>query len=168
MNDTMIKMIKFKDCSNLSEVIIGNSISMAFALSIITFIFIYLFGEFVLSLQGMEKNILILALDYFYVMAYGSIFMIFSIFIRGILIGERESILPMWALGTGTILNIILDPFFIDYLGIKGAAYATVISQMIVVLIFLFFIFIKEINYIKSTSLLYLKDIFFYFPYITI
>ena len=146
---TMVAQYIGKKDKNRAELVAGNSISMAFVLSIITFIFIYLFGAFVLSLQGMEKNILILALDYFYVMAYGSIFMIFSIFIRGILIGEGESILPMWALGTGTILNIILDPFFIDYLGIKGAAYATVISQMIVVLIFLFFIFIKETNYIK-------------------
>ena len=43
-------------------------------------------------------------------MAYGSVFLIFSIFIRGILIGEGESMLPMWA-GIGTILNIIIDPF---------------------------------------------------------
>tara|TARA_B110000014_G_C20124754_1_gene598194 strand:- start:295 stop:1659 length:1365 start_codon:yes stop_codon:yes gene_type:complete len=146
---TMVAQYIGKKNKHRAELVAGNSISMAFTLSIINFIFIYLFGKTVLSLQGMEADILVLALDYFYVMAYGSIFMIFSIFIRGILVGEGESILPMWALGIGTILNIILDPFFIDYLGIKGAAYATIISQIIVVAIFLFFIFIKKSTYIK-------------------
>jgi len=113
------------------------------------FTFIYLFGKELLTLQGIGLDILALALEYFYVMAYGSIFLIFSIFIRGILIGEGESMLPMWALGIGTILNIILDPFFIDYLGIKGAAYATMISQILVVSIFLYFIFIRKSTYIK-------------------
>ncbi len=146
---TMVAQYIGKKDKQRAELVAGNSISMATTLSIINFIFIYLFGEYVLSLQGMEQHILDLSLDYFYVMAYGSIFMIFSIFIRGILVGEGESILPMWALGSGTILNIILDPFFIDALGIKGAAYATIISQIIVVLIFLFFIFIKQKTYIK-------------------
>ena len=146
---TMVAQYIGKKDKQRAELVAGNSISMASTLSIINFIFIYLFGEYVLSLQGMEQHILDLSLDYFYVMAYGSVFMIFSIFIRGILVGEGESILPMWALGSGTILNIILDPFFIDVLGIKGAAYATIISQIIVVLIFLFFIFIKQKTYIK-------------------
>ena len=80
-------------------------------------------------------------------MAYGSIFLIFGIFIRGILIGEGESIVPMAALGTGTILNIILDPFLIRQYGIGGAAYATMISHIVVILIFLYFIFVKKITY---------------------
>ena len=68
-------------------------------------------------------------------------------FIRGILIGEGESIIPMIALGTGTILNIILDPFLITKYGISGAAYATMISHIIVIFIFLYFIFFKKTTY---------------------
>jgi putative MATE family efflux protein len=146
---TMIAQYIGKQDKNRAELVAQNSILMAFCFSILIFTFIYLFGKELLSLQGIGPDILVLALEYFYIMAYGSVFLIFSIFIRGILIGEGESMLPMWGLGFGTILNIILDPFFIDYLGIKGAAYATMISQILVVSIFLYFIFIKKTTYIN-------------------
>ena len=124
-----------------------NSLVIAVLLAIINVIFTYLFGADVIAFQGADTKVLSLALDYFYIMAYGSIFLIFGIFLRGILIGEGESIVPMAALGSGTILNIILDPFFINYFGISGAAYATMVSHIIVILIFLYFIFIKKITY---------------------
>ena len=97
-------------------------------------------------LQGMAPEVLDLAVQYFYVMGYGSIFLVFGIFLRAILIGEGESVAPVIALGTGTILNIILDPIFIYYLDwkIEGAAYATLVSQIIVICIFLYFFIIKQ------------------------
>ena len=124
-----------------------NSLMIAVLLSIVNIIFTYLFGYNVIEFQGADPNVLRLALEYFYVMAYGSIFLIFGIFIRGILIGEGEAIIPMIALGIGTILNIILDPFFITQYGISGAAYATMISHIVVIFIFLYFIFFKKITY---------------------
>ena len=124
-----------------------NSLVIAILISIINIFFTYWFGADVIEFQGANPKVLSLALEYFYVMAYGSIFLIFGIFLRGILIGEGESIVPMIALGSGTILNIILDPFFIKHYGISGAAYATMISHIVVILIFLYFIFIKKITY---------------------
>ena len=124
-----------------------NSLIIAVLISVINIIFTYCFGNDVIAFQGADSKVLSLALEYFYVMAYGSIFLIFGIFIRGILIGEGESIVPMAALGIGTILNIILDPFFIKKYGISGAAYATMISHIVVIMIFLYFIFIKKITY---------------------
>ena len=124
-----------------------NSLIIAVLISVINIIFTYWFGNDVIAFQGADSKVLSLALEYFYVMAYGSIFLIFGIFIRGILIGEGESIVPMAALGIGTILNIILDPFFIKKYGISGAAYATMISHIVVIMIFLYFIFIKKITY---------------------
>ena len=128
-----------------------NSLLIATIMSIINFLFIYFLGKEALMLQGLESEseVLNLATQYFYVMAYGSIFMIFGIFLRSILIGEGESMLPMAALGIGTILNIVLDPFFIDWWGIAGAAYATVTSQIIVLLIFLYYFIIKKSTYIN-------------------
>ena len=141
---TMIAQYIGKQDKHRAELVAQNSILMACFFSVFVFVFIFFLGEFLLKMQGIGSDIITLALDYFYVMAYGSVFLIFSIFIRGILIGEGESMLPMWALGIGTILNIILDPFFIDFYGIKGAAYATIVSQIIVVTIFLYFIYIKK------------------------
>ena len=132
-----------EQCSLTSQ----NSIIIAILIAIINVLLAYFLGSTVIAYQGAEGKVLQLALDYFYVMAYGSIFLIFGIFLRGILIGEGESIVPMAALGTGTILNIILDPFFIDWLGIKGAAYATMVSHIAVIFIFIYFIFIKKITF---------------------
>ena len=129
-----------------------NSLFIAATMTIINFLFIFFFGEYVLSLQGMNDIVFNLAKQYFYVMGYGSIFMIFGIFLRAILVGEGESILPMNALGLGTILNIIFNPFFIYSwgldLGIAGAAYATIASQLVVLVIFLYFFLIKKTTYI--------------------
>jgi putative MATE family efflux protein len=145
---TMIAQYIGKEDKSKADLVAQNSILMALTFSVLIIILTYFFGEKLLALQGIGTEILALALEYFYVMAYGSTFLIFSIFIRAILIGEGESILPMSALGIGTIINIILDPFFIDYLGIKGAAYATIVSQVFVVSIFLYFIFIKKNTYV--------------------
>ncbi|MBC21462.1 MAG: hypothetical protein CMG54_00925 [Candidatus Marinimicrobia bacterium] len=146
---TMIAQYIGKEDKKRAELVAENSILLSCFLSLLVFTFIFFFGDFLLKLQGIGSEILILALDYFYIMAYGSVFLIFSIFIRGILLGEGESLLPMWVLGIGTILNILLDPLFIDLYGIQGAAYATIISQIIVLLIFLYFIYIRKSTYLK-------------------
>ena len=46
----------------------------------------------------------------------------------------------------GTVLNLILDPILIftfEY-GVRGAAFATIISQIVMVLAYLFIIFVKK------------------------
>ena len=71
-------------------------------------------------------------------MLCGTPFMILSIFFRSILSGEGDNMMPMKVLGLGTLINLILDPIFIYYFAIKGAALATVISQIIVYMWILF------------------------------
>ena len=75
--------------------------------------------------------------------------MILAIFFRSILSGEGETVLPMKVLGFGTILNIILDPIFIIVfkLEVAGAAYATVISNGVVALSFMYLLIIKKKSY---------------------
>ena len=51
----------------------------------------------------------------------------------------------------GTILNLILDPILIftfEY-GVRGAAFATIISQIVMVLAYLYIIFVKKLTYIS-------------------
>ena len=103
------------------------------------------------------------AKQYFQIMAFGSVFMILAIFFRSILSGEGETILPMKVLGFGTILNIILDPIFIIVfkLEVAGAAYATVISNGVVALSFMYLLIIKK----KSYSTISFKKEIFKFDY---
>ncbi len=143
-----------KNADNAAEhaLIIGGLIALIFtSLGII-------FGENILMSFGAEGNILQIAWDYLFFILLGLPFMVFSGFFRSILAGEGDMKFPMMVAGLGTILNIVLDPFFIFDLksfggiglglGVKGAAAATVLSQLIVFIIFIYMLFIKEHAYI--------------------
>ena len=107
------------------------------------------FGDYIIKSQTEDYNALSNASDYFYTMLYGTPFMILSIFFRSILSGEGDNMMPMKVLGFGTLVNLLLDPLFIYYFAIKGAAIATVISQATVFLIFIYLMIIKDRNYIS-------------------
>ena len=136
-----------------------HAVFMAALISILLSSTGLLFGREILSLFGAEGEILNLGWEYLHVMCIGMPFMIFSGFFRSILSGEGDMKFPMMVAGLGTVLNIILDPIFIFDLdsfggfgfglGIAGAAMATVISQVIVFLVFIFMLFFKDHSYIS-------------------
>ena len=139
-----------------------NSAEHALALAaVIALVFTFaglFFGDKILVALGAEGEILTLGWDYLYIIIIGLPFMIFSGFFRSILAGEGDMKFPMMVAGLGTILNIILDPIFIfkleEYggigfgMGVKGAAMATVICQLIVFIIFIYMLFVKKHAYI--------------------
>ena len=136
-----------------------HAIAMAACISgVFTLLGLY-YGKDILAIFGAKGNILTLGWDYLSMIVLGLPFMVFSGFFRSILAGEGDMKFPMMVAGLGTILNIILDPIFIfnleDYgniglgMGVKGAALATVVSQLSVFLIFIYMLFIKEHAYIS-------------------
>ena len=135
-----------------------HALAMAGCIALIFTIAGLYFGEKILIMLGAEGNILVLAWEYLSMIVIGLPFMVFSGFFRSILAGEGDMKFPMMIAGLGTILNIILDPIFIFKLeqygnigfgmGVRGAAMATVISQLIVFLIFIYMLFIKDHAYI--------------------
>ena len=136
-----------------------HAIAMAACISgVFTLLGLY-YGKDILAIFGAEGNILTLGWDYLSMIVLGLPFMVFSGFFRSILAGEGDMKFPMMVAGLGTILNIILDPIFIFNLegygniglgmGVKGAALATVVSQLSVFLIFIYMLFIKEHAYIS-------------------
>ena len=139
-----------KQADNCAE----HAVFMAALISIILSSTGLLFGREILSLFGAEGEILNLGWEYLHVMCIGMPFMIFSGFFRSILSGEGDMKFPMMVAGLGTVLNIILDPIFIFELdsfggigfglGIAGAAMATVISQVVVFLIFIVMLFFSR------------------------
>ena len=109
----------------------------------------FLLGENLLSFQGNKPSNLIYATDYYYTILCGVPFMVFSMFFRAILSGEGDAMLPMKILGFGTILNVILDPILITYFQVKGAALATIVSQICVFLMFLYVMIFKSKSFIS-------------------
>jgi len=133
----------------LAENIAKHTVFLGLFLGLLILIIGFKGGEKLILIQGADEKTLKLSLDYFYIMSGGSIFMVLSIFFRSILSGEGEMIFPMKILGIGTILNIILDPIFISKYQLAGAAIATVISQIIVTIIFIYYLLISRNNYLN-------------------
>ncbi|MFQ6615813.1 MAG: MATE family efflux transporter [Fidelibacterota bacterium] len=135
-----------KGADNSAEhaVLLGLTLSLVFGAASLVW------GKTALSILGTPPHILPLAWDYFRVIAMGYIFMVSSVFFRSILSGEGDTRTPMLIQGSGTLLNIGLDPLFIFVLGmgVKGAAVATVLSQLMVSLIFVYLFFVKRRTYV--------------------
>lgn len=108
----------------------------------------FIFFEDLLLLLGSTDTILPFARDYaFYILCAAPLFTALFV-LNNILRGEGKAFFSMMGVAAGGILNIIIDPIFINNLsfGIAGAAIATAISQLVSVMILLMpFIFKKTI-----------------------
>ncbi|MBE6499065.1 MAG: MATE family efflux transporter [Methanobrevibacter thaueri] len=127
-----------------------HSILIDIILSIIITVFLLISVTSILNLMGAGQTI-DYATDYGNIIILGSVFIILSNALYGIYRGEGDSKRPMYAMMASAILNIILDPIFIYTLnmGVKGAAIATVISSVFVILILSYWFYIKKDTYLK-------------------
>ncbi len=120
-----------KDTKNAHKAV-GNSILASFVISIIFLILGYIFMDKMLSLFGASSDSLQLAHDYFVIiLAAIPIYMVANT-MNAIIRADGSPSFSMLATSIGAVINIILDPIFIFTfnLGIKGAAYATVIGEV--------------------------------------
>ncbi|MBN2259137.1 MAG: MATE family efflux transporter [Clostridiales bacterium] len=116
-----------------AEKIAGNSYVMILIIVGIMVTIGYTFTDPILRLFGATDNILPYSRDYIQIILGGSIFFSFAMSSNNLIRSEGNAKVAMLAMIIGTGLNIILDPIFIFVfdMGIKGAAWATIISQFI-------------------------------------
>ena len=123
-----------KDQGTINQ-IMGNLIALIVLLSLI----ITAVGEFfttgLLSLSGAKGDILTQAERYLKVVFIGSLFVNFAQSANMVMRGEGKLKIAMGIMAAGALLNIALDPLLITVMGkengILGAAWATVISQVL-------------------------------------
>ena len=147
---TIAQYIGQKDKVN-AEKTASQTLLIGFISTIFLTILGVIYGEGLLSILGAEDKILSIAYSYLRILTFGLGLVIFSMFFRAILAGEGETKIPMIIGLIGTIMNLILDPILIftfNY-GVRGAAFATIISQIVMVLAYLFIIFVKKSSYIS-------------------
>jgi len=127
-----------------------HSILIDIVVSIVITVILLIFLNPILDTMGAGQTIGF-ATDYGVLILSGSIFIILSNALYGIFRGEGDSKRPMYAMVASAILNIILDPIFIYYLGlgVKGAAIATLISAIFVILILLYWFYVKKDTYLR-------------------
>lgn len=130
-----------------------HSIILTLIFSSILTIFILISLKDILLAMGAGGS-LNQALQYGQIVFGGLIFLIFSSVASGILRAEGDVNRPMYAMATTAILNIILDPIFIYYLGlgVSGAAIATVISAIISSVLLLYWLLLKRDTYVSLSQ----------------
>lgn len=116
-----------------AEKIIGNSFAMLIICSCILIIIGLVMKKFLLYLFGASDETYPYANEYFSIYIWGSIFVMVGLGMNTFINAQGFAKKGMLTILIGAIINIILDPIFIFGLdlGIKGAAIATVIAQMI-------------------------------------
>ena len=138
-----------KKDQNTVDKIMGNLIAMNLLLGVIITALGMIFTRQLLTLSGAEGEILNHAERYLHIIFAGSLFVNFAQSANMIMRGEGILKKAMLITGTGAVLNIILDPVMITAMsaqgkGIEGAAYATVVSQIVTAAITLWYFLTKS------------------------
>lgn len=127
-----------------------HTIIIVVILSVIVSSLFLLLQDFMLTSMGAGHTIGY-ADEYGTIMFSGAILFILPNVIYGILRAEGAVVRTMYAMIISGLLNIILDPIFIYVfsLGVAGAAYSTLLSVLIVLLILIYWFYIKKDTYLK-------------------
>lgn len=113
--------------------IVGCGLSMLVICGLVIGAVVLAFLNPLLHIFGVTKDVLPYALDYTGITAFGIPFLILTTGGNHLIRADRSPTYSMTCMLTGAIINTILDPLFIFgfHWGIKGAAWATVIGQVI-------------------------------------
>lgn len=117
-----------------AEKILGNALTLSIIISLIITVLGLVFLEDILFILGASKDSISYAKDYMSVILVGSIFNLVAFSLNNAIRAEGNPKLAARTMIVGCVLNLILDPIFIFVfdLGIKGAAIATVLCQVVV------------------------------------
>ncbi|MEA1984401.1 MAG: MATE family efflux transporter [Euryarchaeota archaeon] len=124
-----------------AERTVGNMVTMVILASLIFTVLGLMFMEPMLALFGASSTVMPFASEYTYYILIGTVFFTFSTAMSNAIRAEGNTFFAMALMLVGSITNIILDPIFIFEfgMGIKGAAIATVISQILSTLMVIYY-----------------------------
>ncbi len=116
---------------------VDNSVLISIILSILLTVGGILCSEYLLRLMDTPASIFPMASSYLKISLGGMILLFMTFVITSILRGIGDTVTPLLFMGASVVINAILDPFMIigigpfPKLGLNGAAWASVISQAI-------------------------------------
>ena len=120
----------------------AQAIYFNIGLSVIVLISTYFFVDQIFTLLNAEGVILKLSLDYYYIRVWGFPLTLFTFAIFGLFRGLQNTFWPMIIAAAGALVNIGLDfalvygvDSYIPAMGVKGAAWASLIAQVIMAIL---------------------------------
>lgn len=108
-----------------------NSLFMLAASGLLLGVVTLIFMKPLLKFFGATKDVMPYALDYTGIIAFGLPFATVVTGLNHIIRADGSPAYSMASMLSGAVINTILDPIFIHFWGIKGAAAATVIGQLV-------------------------------------
>lgn len=145
--------------------IAGSGLAMLAISGVVIAAIVLIFLNPLLQLFGVTEEILPYSQDYAGITAVGIPFLVLTTGGNHLIRADRSPTYSMTCMLTGAIINTILDPLFIFvfHWGIKGAAWATVIGQVVSgILVIIYFWKIRHMElkrYMLKPRLGYLKMI---------
>ncbi|MBE0478442.1 MATE family efflux transporter [Candidatus Aerophobetes bacterium] len=135
-----------KDADNtaIHTILIGICLALGMSLAFLPFL------ESIFTFLGGNKEVSSMATDYARILFAGATILIFSNVANAILRGEGDTKRAMYALITGSVLNMILDPIYIYTfgMGVVGAAWATLTSMTVSAALFIYWLWVKQNTYL--------------------
>ena len=125
--------------------ILGNGFTLLILFTLLTSFIAYTFMEPILLFTGASEHTLGYAEDYLSIYLLGTLFVEVSTGLNAFINAQGRPAVAMCSVLIGALLNIILDPIMIygigpvPEMGVKGAAYATVIGQVVSAILLLVF-----------------------------
>jgi len=116
-----------------AEKILGSCTWFLTASSVVMMVLVYLFQRPFLLAFGASAQTVDYAVEYLSVYLIGTLFVELSLGLNAFIIAQGQSRIAMFSVVIGAVLNLLLDPLFIyvfDW-GVKGAAFASVLSQFV-------------------------------------
>lgn len=119
-----------------AEEILGNAFILLLILSVVLPIVGLTFLDSILNSFGASANTLVYAKEYITIIFFGTVFSLVSFGLNHSVRSDGNPKMAMMTMLIGAVLNTILDPIFIFVfdMGVKGAAIATVLSQVVTTL----------------------------------
>lgn len=131
----------------------AQAILIVVAISVAIIAITYPFAEYIFRVYGAKHQILTYAIDYYEIRIFGLPFTLFVFAVFGTFRGLQNTYYPMIIAILGAVLNVVLDWIlvygvegWIPAMNIEGAAYASVVSQIIMA-------FIAAALLVKKTSI---------------
>ncbi len=130
--------------------LLGNAITLIIGLMLLMTLLGLAFKMPILKAFGASDVTMSYAVDYMTVILYGAVFQGIGTGLLNVVRATGHPVKSMMIVLVGTLINIILDPIliFTFNMGISGAAWATIIAQLVTVIMVIHH-FISEKNQMK-------------------
>ncbi len=129
----LVSMLLGQKNHKVARRVLGNVMTMNVVLGVLLMLFGLLFLDPILYFFGASDNTIVYAREYMIYILLGNVVTHLYLGLNAVLRSAGRPKVAMWATILTVVLNAILDPLFIFVfdMGIKGAAIATILAQVV-------------------------------------